>query len=426
MLPDAKETFGNIGQQLTWKHVQFNMTQGEHTLKWVYSKDMSLSMGQDRAYLKEIVLAGAIDVKGGCGADASLFSPTCAKCPTGKYTNAYKAASCDSCDWFTFSNVSGASACQLCPSGTIAYPGSDSCQKLPNCTAADYVTLRSPISECTPSNGYTYTTTSYWRTVSINNNARLMCVPTAAVPLPPRQTAVAKCTCERGYYLNKASSPAACVPCAPGTVSDGNYSSTCTSCAVGSVAVRVRFNVSFAWSEMLVQALTDRQPKKNIIKKKVPAASRTEWSDATFVSCDTPASGTAGEFCSNCIGNDCIARACQKRLSGIILFLIYFSFSLIFLLLSLAGWTAGGKYLNTPRTLGNIDVLLGWRTLRVQGGSTLSITCSVDCTRPDAGQQAARDDCFLAFTLTNESGVAPDGFQVLPSAIIRHHPPSSF
>jgi hypothetical protein len=62
--------------------------------------------------------------------------------------------------------------------------------------------------------------------------------------------------------------------------------------------------------------------------------------------------------------------------------------------------------------LGNVDVVLGWRSLRVSGGATLTVVCSVDCTRPDAGQLAARDDCFLSFTLTNESGVALDGFQV--------------
>ncbi len=77
-----------------------------------------------------------------------------------------------------------------------------------------------------------------------------------------------------------------------------------------------------------------------------------------------------------------------------------------------AGWIAGGAYAGTPRAVGTVDVKLGWRSLAVKGGATLTIDCSVNCERADVGQLASRDDCMLSFSFVNDSGLAPDGFAV--------------
>lgn len=101
--------------QLTWKLFNVTLSKGFHKLKWVYSKDFSISRGDDLARIQFISIMGMRDV-----------SVECQQCPAGSYRNG-DMKECSLCPQNTFSKDPGTSICDNCPFGEESLPGATYC-----------------------------------------------------------------------------------------------------------------------------------------------------------------------------------------------------------------------------------------------------------------------------------------------------------
>ena len=54
---DATEQSGKISGNVNWQQKQFSVPSGNHTLKWMYSKDHSVSNGSDAAWLDKVIFS---------------------------------------------------------------------------------------------------------------------------------------------------------------------------------------------------------------------------------------------------------------------------------------------------------------------------------------------------------------------------------
>eukprot|EP01125_Pyxidicula_operculata_P010801 TRINITY_DN355_c0_g1_i1.p1 TRINITY_DN355_c0_g1~~TRINITY_DN355_c0_g1_i1.p1 ORF type:complete len:1776 (+),score=386.00 TRINITY_DN355_c0_g1_i1:7643-12970(+) len=193
-----------IPNSIEEKTYTFGLTSGFHVLRWIYSKDISIDQGLDRAIIYSIEVLSMAE-----------HSDFCTPCAPGTVSGV-GSTSCTECPYDTFSNSDDLSSCQTCPTNEYALPGSGSCTLRDPCTADDMQHFYLPCSS-------EQTRTRYWRWVEPK-----ICLETN-VSLPDPELGLPCAPCNPGEYRLGAE----CVSCETGYYSDG---SECKICPAGSAA----------------------------------------------------------------------------------------------------------------------------------------------------------------------------------------------
>jgi hypothetical protein len=97
----------------------YNLTAGFHTIYWIYSKDATMNIGSDRAYIYSVEITAM-----------SMHNDYCTECIPGWFSEASDttgATSCSICPRNTFSNTTGSSSCLSCAEDSFSYPGDTNC-----------------------------------------------------------------------------------------------------------------------------------------------------------------------------------------------------------------------------------------------------------------------------------------------------------
>ncbi|KAJ3431631.1 hypothetical protein M0812_20545 [Anaeramoeba flamelloides] len=113
--------------------LSFNISKGIHTFRWVYSKDYSLSKGEDQAKIYSITIKG------------NKYAPTeCDVCLQGT-SSSDTASECYECPRNTYADQKNMSECLACDDTEYANPGSSKCYEREPCAEGDW---ESTYSEC--------------------------------------------------------------------------------------------------------------------------------------------------------------------------------------------------------------------------------------------------------------------------------------
>lgn len=189
----------------------FSVGAGSHKLKFVYSKDYSVSVGDDKAFLYELILEG-IDY-----ADSE-----CVPCAPGKFNNITAQDQCTVCPFGYYSDQYGASSCKPCASNSYAFEGSSSCTARVACTENDYEMRTTP---CRPGvlMDYIYN----WKSPKICDDTNFN--------LPANVYNVTCFDCQPGQF--RPQGDYICRNCNPGTYLTSQ--NTCVECGQGSYAPRL-------------------------------------------------------------------------------------------------------------------------------------------------------------------------------------------
>ena len=366
MLPHSDAEYKVLNQQLDFQTISFNLTQGPHTLQWVYSKDYYEDQGEDRAELKHLVLAGA-EGSAECGRSDSS---TCKVCPSGTYGDGEGMSKCTRCPWGTFNEGTGSrrkADCKHCAEGTISVPGSHSCTALPNCTQSDLVYKVEPLDTCTTQtvDGFTglhrdVNPELTWIANPDKGNEEhiQLCRQSDTFELS-NYSYTAQCGCNTGQRLNPATKT--CENCKGGTFNDGsvNKSEVCEACPVGERSIGGTY--------------------VNMWSDDVSIADDKDTIDYMFANegvCKEGVGADADGMCTGCIGS-----GCQKDRKG---------------------WVASYDHVSSGRTVGDVDKVFSWQGIPVKPGSSIVVNCSVDCRRSSSGNKEARDEvCSLRIQLIN-------------------------
>jgi hypothetical protein len=192
-----------------------NLKHGYHILKWVYSKDASLSRGLDRAYLRNIQVSGTT------GADL-----ICQACAPGTFSQG-GSSNCTLCPNATYADQYSSANCTACRPGEIAFPGSTKCIATYPCDPSDYVATTTP---CV--NGQ--------HNVSVNYFVPTLCNPVGSVQPYNYTENCPPPICPNGQQLVGS----ACAYCNPGSASSSG--GACTPCLSGTAAhTRINYINSF-------------------------------------------------------------------------------------------------------------------------------------------------------------------------------------
>lgn len=187
---------------------------GIHYFEWVFSKDVSVSIGDDQAQIRMIEIEGT-----------SFADDECTLCPAGTYSGP-NANDCTLCPANSFSNTEGSSSCTQCEPTRYAPPGSVSCSPRPPCTEADFERYYSPCRS-----GRVRDMFFRWREPKICSEL----VP-GSIHLPPPEYNVGCAECNPGTF-RPAEDSTNCVPCPVNTISGFN-AIECRPCETGSVGIR--------------------------------------------------------------------------------------------------------------------------------------------------------------------------------------------
>lgn len=202
-----EEQLLRVSNQLTWKEFNVSLSKGFHKLRWVYSKDFSISRGDDLARIQYITISGLKDV-----------NIECDLCPKGSYRNG-QMKSCELCPQNTFAKNEGTERCENCPYGEESLPGATQCT--PSGRA------------CTPSDVYyTYSPCqNYVRTQTAHYIKQAQCNSTRpdSYPLPPPSQVPCDSDCQLGQELTSSG----CQTCPRGKYRNGQMTQ-CQSCESGS------------------------------------------------------------------------------------------------------------------------------------------------------------------------------------------------
>lgn len=108
-----------------WVNFNYSVPVGYHTFLWKYYKDRSITVGEDKVYIKMIQV------------DGTTYAVTeCEECDIGFYNPNSGASECLPCPAGNFSDSTGATSCQKCPGGTYSFPGSSKCLPSRTCNNA--------------------------------------------------------------------------------------------------------------------------------------------------------------------------------------------------------------------------------------------------------------------------------------------------
>lgn len=121
-----------ISQQLTFTTFTVNVTTGVHVFKWKYSKDFSVSYGDDGAFLRLVEVTGT-----------SFADTACTPCSAGAFANKTGSSTCSLCPGGTSSENPGARQCTPCRANEYSFPGASRCYPSPPCQQADVITYYS-------------------------------------------------------------------------------------------------------------------------------------------------------------------------------------------------------------------------------------------------------------------------------------------
>lgn len=217
-----------ISKQLQFTTFTYNLTQGTHMLRWVYTKDDTFSGNEDKAFLQTITLTGAYNTQ---GSQSDVPAPdSCHYCPVGSAAPSNGSSSCETCDWFEYQSMPGSDRCLPCDNGTMSAPGSAICISMSNCTSDDYYRSRPPISTCVLQNGVWVSNHSYsWDTVSAAGVSRKLCYGGATLPPPVLNV---PCKCSMGSMISAAGGTPHCVTCPLNQYGDGVNCYPCNSSSV--------------------------------------------------------------------------------------------------------------------------------------------------------------------------------------------------
>eukprot|EP01113_Clastostelium_recurvatum_P039353 TRINITY_DN599_c0_g1_i2.p1 TRINITY_DN599_c0_g1~~TRINITY_DN599_c0_g1_i2.p1 ORF type:complete len:1691 (+),score=310.04 TRINITY_DN599_c0_g1_i2:2107-7179(+) len=211
---------------LTYVDFRANLTAGYHTLRWIYAKDVSLSGGEDAAFIDMIEVSGT-----------RFADDACTPCHRGTATEKYGSEKCDDCPLNTYADSENMTSCKPCPTGTYSFEGSPSCLPRLACTEKDFDFNHT---KCEGPKPGTQLLQYHWL-------EPIICDPSNSnsVHLPPAEP-LACGPCDSGFYRDERTYQ--CVACASGSYTDGKGTNndgftTCTSCNAGQAAIK-EFNIT--------------------------------------------------------------------------------------------------------------------------------------------------------------------------------------
>ena len=129
---DEEAKIDRVSQQLSYVKVSFPVTTGTHIFRWKYTKDFSLSYGDDTVFLR------LIEVTGTAFADSS-----CTPCSAGFFASRMGSSSCTPCPANTAAPNSGSAVCPACGRDEYSFLGSTRCYPSQPCQQSDVVTYYS-------------------------------------------------------------------------------------------------------------------------------------------------------------------------------------------------------------------------------------------------------------------------------------------
>lgn len=118
---------------LDWSMQNATLNAGYHELRWVFSKDSSISKGADKAFVRAIQILGM-----------RVFDAECLLCPPGRFSVDQGKSACDACPANSHSSSYGSHQCDACHPWEKSFPGAAECSPRLPCTEADYFESRGP------------------------------------------------------------------------------------------------------------------------------------------------------------------------------------------------------------------------------------------------------------------------------------------
>lgn len=216
---DDVPQIARMSQQLTYVKVTYNIPVGMHVFKWKYSKDFSISYGDDAVFVR------MIEVTGTAFADSA-----CNPCQPGTFAPFDGSSTCTPCDANTKAPNPGATSCTSCAAGEFSYVGSAYCNTSAACTSGDVAFYYTACgSDSTRAKIY------YWQQPKICNEALSL-----AYQKPSDEYGLVCAPCAPGYERN--SQTGQCQGCRTNWYSTGG-GSTCQQCPSGNAGRR-----DFIWS----------------------------------------------------------------------------------------------------------------------------------------------------------------------------------
>jgi len=212
-----------ISNVISWTQFESDIPEGYHTLRWIYQKDYSISLGSDIAQIRFIELLST-----------KYSDPSCFPCLPGTFNNQTAQDSCQECGLGTIAASYGSNKCTPCNSSTYAYAGSTECLPREDCTQDDFDYY---FTEC--SNGVNRTKKFFWLYPMICNNASLSLPVDQIVPCE---------TCAPGTVLNSTRCdfcPTGYATSLTATNSTSNTSTSCLKCPAGTKASKALWFDSF-------------------------------------------------------------------------------------------------------------------------------------------------------------------------------------
>lgn len=193
-----------------WVQYNYTVAAGYHTFLWKYYKDRSITVGEDKVYIRMIQV------------DGTTYAVTeCEECDIGFYNPSNGAGECLPCPAGNYSDVTGAISCPKCAPGTYSFPGSYKC--LPSRTCDNATTsLDVTWNQTSCVNGV--------RTINYQWIQPMTCSGAGNLTLPASVNV--SCTpdpCPAGTYQN---ANGGCSYCESGTAGDGT-STQCSECPAG-------------------------------------------------------------------------------------------------------------------------------------------------------------------------------------------------
>jgi hypothetical protein len=202
---DGIEQFRS-SHQLTWKPMFYNLTAGYHVLRWAYSKDYSVSRGEDLAKLQYVSLQGTNDVV-----------IDCHSCPPGSFKSG-NMITCDLCPPNQYSVGWGNGNCENCPFGQESFAGATQC--FPSSKPCLQSDIYSSFSTC--QNNMRTETFSFIKPVLCN-----VTHPDSITLMPPRSV-----PCNPHCQLGQMQSNGVCTYCPMNSYKDDSVAQ-CTMCSTG-------------------------------------------------------------------------------------------------------------------------------------------------------------------------------------------------
>mmetsp|Transcript_38885 Transcript_38885/g.64734 ORF Transcript_38885/g.64734 Transcript_38885/m.64734 type:complete len:944 (-) Transcript_38885:210-3041(-) len=219
-------------QQPDWTTFSYNITAGYHSIKFVYTKDYSLSYGQDRAWIREVTVMGT-----------SYAAMKCSNCSVGSASNTTSATKCSLCPRDTYSDSPGLANCIPCPSTHYALSGASVCTPRPPCEfGLFYVAHEGPC--------LVTSTGTFARNITYSMVEPIICdIRNFTLP-SPTQVPCQLAPCVAGQYRQPGVQ--GCSYCDEGTYrSEG--SDTCQYCGEGHAAVKsYAVNDWSTWPSLMV------------------------------------------------------------------------------------------------------------------------------------------------------------------------------